>query len=288
MVGSRFCELSKDDFNLIKTDLHGDIPVDITNKDSVNELFKNFKFDACILFSAFTDVDAAQKEAGDKTGICWKINADGVKNVASAARANNVKLIFISTDFVFDGSAGPYSETDPPGPDLNKVSWYGITKMEGEKIVGSLDNSIILRIAYPYRGKFEAKDDIAKRVLRMYGQDKLYPMFADQTFTPTLIDDLAGAVSVLIEKNASGIFHLASPKPANHYDFARRLLTVFAKDPNIVQKGSLAEFLKKPGVTPRPINCALKTDKIQSLGFVPTSWEKGIETIHRQSAGQLI
>src|SRR3989338_2549699 len=289
MVGSLFCELSSGSFSLIKTDLKGDISIDITQGDSVNVFFKNHDFEWLILFSAFTDVDGAEKQRGDKNGLCYLVNVGGTANVVDACKSSNRKLIFISTDFVFDGSAGPYHEDDPTGPDLKKVSWYGLTKIEAENYIReNLANFLILRIAYPYRGRFTAKDDIAKRILRLHQNGQLYPMFTDQIITPTFIDDIAEAVKLLISSAQEGIFHLVSPRETTQFEFAEELIRVFKGDSSKIQKGSIIDFLKAPGYTPRPINGGLKVDKIKALGFIPTDWQEGIKIIHEQSKGQLV
>lgn len=288
MVGSRFCETIKD-FDLVKSDLTGKISVDITNKNSIEDFFKNHQFDWVILFSAFTDVDAAEKQRNDKTGLCWKINVDGTKNVAQACKNYGRKLIFISTDFVFDGTRGAYTEDDPPGPNFDKISWYGITKAEAEKVIkNTLSDYIILRIAYPYRSKFEGKDDLVKRVWRLYKEGELYPMFTDQIITPTFIDDIAPAVSLLISKGVKGTVNLASPKPVSQYDFAKELIATFGGNPNDIKKGSIIEFLKQKGKTPRSKNSNLNVEKIKELGFNPTDWKEGIKTIYQESKGNLI
>ena len=289
MVASRFCDLSENQFNLVKGDLSGRIAIDITQEKSVKDFFKNHKFDWVLLFSAFTDVDEAEKQRGEKSGLCWKINVEGVKNVVAECKKNKKNLLFISTDFVFDGANGPYDEDSPVGPNLDKVSWYGITKLEAERLIRkTLKTFIILRISYPFRGPFGVKDDQVKRVLRLYDAGNLYPMFYDQLITPTFIDDVSPSVSVLFKKGARGIFHLASPKITNHFEFAKKVLEIFGKETGKLQKGSIVDFLKKPLVTPRPVKAGLKINKIKALGFTPTDWEKGIEAVFLQSGGKLI
>lgn len=288
MVGSRFCQLAKNDMELITADLQGQNPIDIIDKKSVENFFKVHKFDWLILFSAYTDVDGAEKQRNDTKGTCWQINVKGVDNIVQACKKNKVKLIFISTDYVFEGD-GPSREDEKVSPNPEKISWYGQTKIEGEKMITkNLEDYIILRIAYPYRERFEAKDDIVKRFLKLYRDNKLYPVFADQIITPTFIDDLFPAILLLIQKNQKGIFHVASPKTTTPYQLARKAISVFGGNPNVVPKGSLREFLKNPDITPRPIKGGLGVDKIKSLGFTPTSWDGGIEIIFRQSQGQLI
>ena len=288
MVGSRFCEMAKSKIKLVKGDLNDQTKIDICERKSVTAFFKNHNFQWLILFSAFTDVNGAEKQRGDKNGPCWHINVEGCQNIANACRDFSKKLIFISTDFVFDGTAGPYAEDAPIGPNLDKVSWYGITKIEGESIVKRLEEFIILRISYPYRAKFEQKEDFARSILRKYRKNTLYPMFTDQIITPTFVDDLAPAISKLIKEDKRGIFHLASPRQTTPYDFAKYLIrTFFTKTPKI-GKTKLAELLKRKNTTPRPIMGGMIVDKIAKTGFTPTDWEKGIKKTYTQSKGKLI
>jgi dTDP-4-dehydrorhamnose reductase len=284
MVGSRFCELFNYQKSLIKADLNGQNQVDITSSGSVGTFFKNHDFQYVILFSAFTDVDAAEKQRNDNNASCWQINVEGVKNVIEQCSKTQRKLIFISTDFVFDGQKAPYSENAKRGGDLEKISWYGITKVKAEEeIEKSLKDHIIVRIAYPYRANFPTKADFARQILERYRENSLYPMFTDQTFTPTFIDDLARAFEVLINNDKSGIFHITSPSPVTPYDFAQNLLTVFGLGTKNLEKGSLKEFLKDKAKTPRPVNSSLLTQKIENIGFRPTDWRSGIKAIYSQS-----
>ena len=135
MVGSRYCELLGESVDLVKGDLSTEPQIDITNRRSVEDFLRLFNFSHVILFSAFTDVNAAEKQRGQKDGICWRINVEGVRNIVEACQKNSTRLIFISTDFVFDGTSGSYSEKDQVGPNLDLVSWYGITKIEAEKSI---------------------------------------------------------------------------------------------------------------------------------------------------------
>lgn len=287
MVGSRFCKLTK--FNLIKADLNGENSIDITDKESVNKFFKNNNFDVAILFSAFTNVDTAETQRGNKNESCWQINVSGTQNVVLACKKYKCKSIFISTDFIFDGKNGPYTENDKPEGSSKKISWYGLTKMEAEKICEkNLDNYLILRISYPYRAKFPDKLDFAKQIIKKYDEKTLYPMFFDQSMSPTFIDDLAPAIDLLLTNNSKGIYHVASPQTVSPFEFAKYLVSVFNRDPQKIKKASIYDFLKMPNATPRPIKAGLKVDKISKEGFVPTSWQEGIQRIFEQSKGKLI
>lgn len=289
MVGSRFCLLTRGELTLIEADVNGQNPVDITSERSVEDFFKRNDFNSLILFSAYTDVDGAEAQRGDKNGTCWRINVNGVKNIVKACRKHNRKLIFISSDFVFDGKSGPYDEDEPTGENIKDISWYGITKIEGEKYVRkNLKDAVMIRISYPYRDRFETKDDVLKRILKLAKENKLYPMFGDQKISPTFTDDLPEAFKTIMRKEQNGIFHLASPKITTQYELAKKLLSIFGIYDVKVEKGSLADFLKSGDRTPRPINGGLNVSKIIKLGFTPTSWDDGIKKIFVQTNGNLI
>ena len=113
-------------------------------------------------------------------------------------------------------------------------------------------------------------------------------MFYNQIITPTFVDDVAPAISLLLKKRAGGIFHLASPRTTNQLEFAKKVLETFGKDAGKLEKGSIVDFLKESSTTPRPVKGGLKINKIKELGFSPTDWEKGIETVFLQSGGKLI
>lgn len=289
MLGSRFCIQAEGEFDLVKSNQNDQIAVDITDRESVDDFFKNHSFDWAILFSGYTDVDGAENQRNDKKGSCWQINVEGVKNVADAAKVSGRGLIFISTAFIFDGKDGPYDENTTTCGDLEKISWYGISKIEAEKYLQStLQNQITLRIDYPYLAKAENKEDLAKRIWRMYKENKLYPMFNDQFFNPTFADDIYSSLSLLLKKNELGIFHVASPELTTHFDFATELIKVFGGDPRVVKSTSIIDFLKKPGRTPRPVKGGLNVDKITRFGFTPTGWREGIRKIYEQSEGKLL
>lgn len=288
MVGSRFCELQKT-HTLIKADLKGDISVDITDYQSIDKFFSSYNFDVVILFSAFTDVDSAEKQRNDHLGIAWKVNVEGINKVAEVCNAKEKKLLFISTDFVFDGESGPYDEETQRASHLDKISWYGITKIKGEELIEKIiKDHLIIRIAFPYRSKFEEKKDFARSIIAKYDQGNLYPMFNDQFFTPTFIDDVAPAVEILLNGNNTGIYHVASPEITTPYDFAKYLLIKFNRDIKNLKSSSIVEYQQNNIGTPRPIHGGLKSDKISSLGFNPTSWKKGIDELFKQTNGKLI
>lgn len=279
LVGSRFIELAKDKFNLIAVDRQ---QIDITNKEIVEKFFSENEFDVIVNFAAFTDVAAAEKETGDENGIAWKLNAVAPGYLAQVSEKFGKFLIHFSTDFVFEGlenSKGPFNEDAklPEKPD--NLSWYGWTKLLGEKSVREISpNSAIVRISYPFRTHFEGKVDFARKILELYDAGTLYPLFSDQIITPIFIDDLTEPLSKLIELQKPGIYHMVSSDRVSYYDFGDYLLYKVKGVKNVLQKASLIEFLKTPGRNKRPIFGGLDTQKTQeSLGVKFKTWRQMID-----------
>ena len=111
-----------------------------------------------ITLAAFTDLNTAEKEAGDTSGIVWQVNVEGTRNIAESCAKHGVHLIHISTSYVFDGEkSDAYKEDDATNP----IDWYAVTKLEAEKVVEQIaPTSTIFRIAFPYRSDEFPKADI--------------------------------------------------------------------------------------------------------------------------------
>lgn len=306
LVGSRFIELLDQDIDVfgagtsndqgLAEKLKGFSELDLTNFDQTLNVVKNYPGKYVINFAGVTLVDEIEKtrpeSLNDKSqleqNLAYQVNVLGTKNLLSTCRQTNKFPIFISTGMVFDGKNGPYSEDDATASSSDEVSWYAWTKILAERLViSSKEKFLMIRISYPYRKDYAQKSDFARNLLKIYDEYKalqrkeIYPIFIDQFLTPTFIDDLEEALTILIAKNAMGVFHVGSPKVTTPYEFCCKLLKVArnVKNPEqIVPKGSIIEFQKKhPELAKRPIKGGEKVDKIIDFGFTPTTWEDGIE-----------
>ncbi len=170
MVGSRFVDLYSSPEKLLTP---RKIELDITDKEAVQRYLREKKPATLIIFSAFTNVNDAEKERGEKEGSCWQTNVVGIENVLNAIDPEKTDLIYFSTDYVFSGrpdDPGPYKEDHKPESDSDKLTWYGFTKAEGERRIRSKlgDNATIVRIISPVRAKFPEKLDYLRNFLRAY------------------------------------------------------------------------------------------------------------------------
>ena len=279
LIGSRITDLLKDRYEF--ENLSISTGFDITQKQIVKN--KIISSDASIVLhlASKTDVDRCEKDKEQGVnGSTWITNVEGTKNIIEACRESNKKIIYFSTDFVFNGEKEEaYTEEDKPDP----INWYAKTKFEGEKVI---ENSgipyLILRIAYPYRAKFEKKSDFVRTILKKLKEKQQITAIYDHIVTPTFIDDIAEALNILIKNKSDGIFHVVGGQYISPYDAALLIANLFGYDKFLVQKTTRAEYFKDNA--PRPFHLALKNDKIQKLGIKMKTFEEGIFEIRKQLA----
>lgn len=275
MVGSRVVELLGDKYEF--TDLSFNTGVDITNLDQVLEAFKVSKAQAVLHLAAKTDVDACED---DKLlleeGQAWLVNVEGTRNIVEAAKKYRKRVIYISTDFVFDGTKDYYTEEDIPNP----VNWYGLTKYEGEKtVVQSGISFSIVRLAYPYRAHFPIKSDFVRRIIDASQKREEIKSLTDHFFTPTFIDDFAVGIDILLQRELNGIFHLVGSQSLTPYEAVEEVFKTFGNKGKIVPV-KREEYFKNRAF--RPCRLALKNDKIIKVGTSMRSFTEGLIEMKKQ------
>ena len=281
LVGSRITELLKNKYNFVDFSL--DSGIDILNDKALREAFnKNKDAEVVLHLAAFTDTSAAWQERGDKEGLCYRLNVLGTKNIVGLCRKYNKYLIYISTDFVFDGKKrGKYTEEDRPSP----IEWYGQTKHWGEREVLKAKIPVaIVRIAFPFRAEFDVKKDVVRKMVEGLKNKTLYPMFSDQVVTPTFIDDIAWGLDYFIKNKPVGIYHLVGSTSLSPYQMAKLVAQVFGFDEDSVKKGSLLDYQKSQpqGSRPWQKNLVLSNKKITALGIKMLSFEEALLKLRQQ------
>jgi dTDP-4-dehydrorhamnose reductase len=217
--------------------------------------------------AAWTAVDACE----DNPDRAFAVNALGTRHVAEAARRWGAHLVYISTDYVFDGtSVRPYTEWDGPNP----LSVYGRSKRGGELEVGP--DATIVRTSW-VNGARGA--NMVKTVLTLAAKPGPLRFVADQRGCPTFCGDLAGVVAVLATERIPGIFHVTNQGVTTWYEFARAVLTAVGADPGRVEPIATAA-LDPPRRAPRPPNSALDNVVLRLSGrpLLPP-WEDALERL---------
>jgi len=251
--------------------------LDITDSEKVGNYLEVKKPEVVINCAAYTAVDKAEEEPE----IARKINVDGAKYLAFAAKKNSSLFFHFSTDFVFDGKKNsPYTEEDQPNP----LSIYGKTKYQGEQAVANIGGRyFILRTSWLYsqHGKNFVKT-IAKLGLE---KDEL-KVVSNQIGKPTYTYDLAFAVRDLIEqtsnlepktKNLFGLYHYSNNGECSWYEFAKEIVKLSGGKAKILPQTAYEYSASREGVTAeRPVYSSLDCDKIKKLGIKIPEWQDSL------------
>lgn len=278
LVGSRILEISAKKYDFLTLDRS--LGFDITEKSSLDKVADD-DFDLVLHLAAYTNVDRAEedRELGEKS-VAWKLNVTGTKNIVSFCQKTNKKIIYVSTEFVFDGvnpPAGGYTEENMPNP----INWYGMTKYEGEKLVQNSGLSfLIVRLASPYRAYFAEKKDFMRAMKTRLEKGEEIKAVTDHLFTPTFIDDFTYALDTLISQNVEGIYHVVGSDYLTPYNAGLKIADVFDLDQNLIKKSTREEYFK--GKAKRGYNWSVKNDKIKKLGIRMRTFQEGLEEIKKQ------
>jgi dTDP-4-dehydrorhamnose reductase len=240
--------------------------LDISNRPQVTAIFEALKPRVVYLPAALTHVDYCE----DHPDAARRINIGGPRTIAEVARGRGTKLVFYSSEYIFDGGAGPYGEEAASAP----LSVYGHSKLEAEIAVADiLPEALIIRTSVVFGWDRSSKNfamQIHERVQR--GAD--ITVAADQLGTPTLAEYLAEASERLVEKDIGGIVNVAGADTVDRASFARSLVRVFGGEPERVNAVSTASLRQKAA---RPLRAGLRTDKLrQLLGEAPLSLDNSL------------
>ena len=241
--------------------------LDISDFEAVSEIFESEKFDAVLNCAAYTDVDGA--EVNEK--ICYKVNAEGVGNLALAAKEIDAAFVAISTDYVFDGAkTGFYTQRDTPNP-LDSV--YSKSKLAGEILArNAYARSIIVRSGWIYGWGGTNFLSVMDRLLR---DGKKIKAISDSYGTPTFANDLAKRLRELAELDLPAIYHATNSGEGTSYKgFAEKICEIKGFDKNLVE-GVSSDTLKRPAE--RPQSSKLKCLFSEKFGLAPLqNWEDAL------------
>lgn len=275
LVGSRIIELLQGNFNFLPISSQD---LDIRDINSIENFLDDKEISYLLHLAAKADVDGCESEKNlGEESEAWKINVEGSSNIANYCKKRNIKLIYISTDFVFDGQkegGNFYTEEDTPNP----INFYAKTKYEGEKAVMSSEvEHVILRIAYPYRKEFEQKKDFVRAILSRLKEGSEVNAVTDHIMCPTFIDDIAHAIKATIESDSRGIYHVVGSSQISPYDAAIKIAETFYMQKSLIKPTTREKYFE--GKAPRPFNLSLKNDKIKNLGVEMKTFEEGIKSL---------
>jgi dTDP-4-dehydrorhamnose reductase len=283
MLGQRLTEsfTSSGNFELLSVSIEDEsaIPgidykkLDIIQKHKVKDVILDFFPDFIINAAAFTNVDKSETEKE----TAWKINVNGVENIAFYSWTIDAHLIHISTDYIFDGKSGPYSENDKPDP----VGYYGRTKLASENSIHiSGTKNTIMRTNILYGPAKYGRPDFVKWVVNSLRDNKVIRIVTDQIGNPTYIDDLVASINKIIELKKEGVYNIGGREMISRYDFTLRIADYFGLDKSLIEK-IITKDLNQPA--PRPLKSGLITLKAETeLEYKPHTIEETFELMKKE------
>lgn len=238
--------------------------LDITDKAAVLRLMTDIRPEAVIHCAAWTKVDLAE----DEPERCFAVNAVGTENIALACREISAKMMYISTDYVFDGKGTDFYETDSP---VSPINTYGKSKLAGEQAVQSLlNNYFILRTSWAFGHN---GDNFIKKILNLAEQRKEIAVVDDQIGSPTYTVDLAELICKIVRTDRYGVYHSANEGVCSWADLAERALELYGMDAKVKRVDSR----HYPTTAKRPLNSRLSMRSLDEGGFsrLPT-WQDAL------------
>jgi len=244
------------------------IPIDLGTDEPLEKFMEMLRPEVVIHAAAMTQVDACELDR-EKS---YRINVDATRRIVAASESLNSFLIFISSDFVFDGHKGNYLEDDP----LSAVNWYGHTKIQAERLVQAcISPWAIVRTCLVYGNCLDgSRNNIITWTRQKLMLGEKIQVVDDQIRTPTHVEDLARGILLLMEKPGHGVFHIAGKDTMSPYDMARHAADQFGLDAQLIERVNGSSFIQ-PAV--RPLITGLSIDKSRKLlGYEPMSFLQGL------------
>ncbi|WP_025764733.1 SDR family oxidoreductase [Dyadobacter tibetensis] len=248
--------------------------MDVTNPDSLEKVITLTKPQVIIHTAAMTNVDTCELEKE----MCWKINVTAVEYLVEICSRLDIFLQYVSTDFVFDGKQGPYTEQDEPNP----ISFYGWSKYAAEKLVkhASLRWAITRTVLVYGIAQDMSRSNIILWVKKSLEEGKNIQVVTDQWRTPTLAEDLAMGCYLIAQQEAPGIFHISGAEMLTPYDMAIRTAEYFDLNKHQIAATDASQFVQPAR---RPPRTGFILDKAcQQLGYQPHTFLEGIAIMASQ------
>ncbi len=262
------------------TDLGGGqyLSIELGDADALSLALKELSPQAIINCAAMTDVDGCER---DPLGA-YTANVEGVATLARGARELGSHLVHVSTDYVFDGDAGPYAIDAIPNP----RGVYAITKHAGEEAVRALlpkDKWTIARTAVVYGWPSTGKNNFGSWLIDALSQGKTVKLFTDQWVSPTHASNAAEMLAELAERSLPGIWHTSGADVVDRVTFGQRLCARFGFETGLIQPSRMAD-VNLP--SPRPAKSGLNVSRtLEALSAKPLSLEASLDRLYAESKG---
>jgi dTDP-4-dehydrorhamnose reductase len=243
---------------------------DLAQPGAVAGLLERTRPEVVIHCAALANLEACEAQPG----LAWRLNAAVPGELAAATAHTGIRLVHISTDAVFDGQRGSYTEEDPPNP----LGVYARSKLAGEQAVAQANpRAIIARVNF-YGWSLNGTRSLAEFFFRNLSAGKGVNGFTDVLFCPLLVNDLADVLLRMVEKNLQGVYHVVSPESLSKYDFGCRIARLFNLDEKLITPTSWRAGGLQAQRSP---NLTMSTAKLAgALGFNLPDQQAGLQRFH--------
>jgi dTDP-4-dehydrorhamnose reductase len=243
----------------------GTVPLSVTDHSATATLIDSTRADVIYFAAAYTHVDGCE----DDPARAFAVNRDAPGAAARGAARRGAAFVFYSTEYVFDGVAGPYAEDDPVRP----ISVYGTSKLEGEHaVLAAAPSAVVIRTTVAY-GLDAQEKNFVYQLLRLGRAGTRMKVPADQRSSPTYVEDLAAASLALVDKREHGVFHVAGAEVVDRYQFAREACRVFGLAPGFLEPVTTASLGQKAA---RPLTAGLRIARVTGLGVTLRGPREGL------------
>ncbi len=244
---------------------------DVADKNRVEQVFGEINPDVVVHAATLTDVDKCETNKD----LAWKVNVEGTRNIAETAKKSHAFMVYISTDYVFNGEKGNYKENDTPDP----VDYYGFTKLKAEELVqGIVEEYCIARGSVIYGALPAAgKINFGLWLISKLRGNESPKVLTDQWNSPTLNISMADMTLEIVERRLTGIYHISGATRISRYDFAKLLAQTFSLNTALLTPSTMAEF---SWTAKRPKDSSLDTSKAQqTLKNKPLQIQQALEQL---------
>ncbi len=252
----------------------GMLPVDISDAREVRALLYRERPSVVVLAAAEAHVERCEREPA----LTRRVNVEAAQVIVELSHQIDATLIVFSSEYVFDGSAGPYEETDPVGP----INEYGRQKVELERLTRTRPDHLICRTSGVYGWEPKGRNFV-QRLVRELRAGRPFEVPSDQEITPTYAPDLADAVVQLLKAGRMGTFHVVGPRVLSRLEFARLAQRTFGLPEDLISSRPTSELGLR---APRPRSCGLRDGKLRAALGSPLR-DPGVALAHMRASERL-
>ena len=259
--------------------LHRSVPpgvegvrLDLGKAASIREVLNRTAPDVVIHLAALTDPDKCE----ENRRLAIRINYEATSEIARISREMRCKVVFTSTDLVFDGSRGDYGEEDDPNP----LSVYGMSKLRAEQaVLDHCEHGVVLRSSLIYGTGSPTSKTFLTSVAERLSRGQPVKLFTDQRRNPILAEDLARAIVSVLECDLSGLYHVGGPERLTRFQFGQKVCAAMGYDEALLVPIRMGDF---PYRAKRPLDSTLRIGKFRAItGFAPHGISEGLDRLRR-------